>query len=75
MEFRESFGGFDTQAMQIEVFGVLSALEQALGFNAGFRSDRYEGEPDDIEFARCFRRKEIRNCKATSLFLAREREA
>ena len=50
-EFGQGLGGFYTQAMQVEIFGVLSGLEQALGFYRCPGAHGDQGQPDDVHFS------------------------
>jgi len=43
MEFGQGLGGFYTQAMQVEIFGVFTAFEESLRFQTGRGADRGEG--------------------------------
>jgi hypothetical protein len=61
--------------MQIEVSGVLSALEQALGFDTCLGSDGHERQTDHVHFSGRLRGEEIGDCQATAFTLAREGEA
>ena len=71
----QRLGGFDAQAMQIEVARVLPVFEQALGFPCGFGTDRDQRDSENIELAGRLGREEIGDGELAALFLAGEGEA
>src|SRR5579864_3788475 len=75
MQFSEGLGSFHAQAVEVQIFRVLSAFEQALGFDAGFGTDGDERESDDVHLAGCFGSKEIGNRQPPAFALARKSEA
>src|SRR5579862_5864318 len=75
MELCKSFGCFDAQTVQVEIFCVFAAFEQALRLKARSRANGYQRQSDHVHLARGFRREEVRNRQSAALSLTRECEA
>src|ERR1017187_7592236 len=50
MQFRQRFGCFDAQAVQIEIFCILATFKQPLRLAAGFRANRTQRHPNTSIF-------------------------
>ena len=47
----ECFCGFNAQAVQVEIFGVLPCFEQPLRLNGRLRADRHERQAENIHLS------------------------
>ena len=68
-ELRQRFGGFDAQAVEVEIVFVVAGLEQFLAVFRCHSSHRHEVERDDVELLGIERRKKVGNAEEPSLAL------
>src|ERR1039458_6103550 len=72
MQFRQRFGCFDAQAVQIEIFCILATFKQPLRLDACFRANRNQRQPDHIHLSGSLGSEEVRYSQSPTLPLARE---
>src|ERR1035437_2723606 len=70
-DLSKSFGGFDREAVKVEILGEVSSLEEPGRLHAGFAPYRHDGKTDNIALARAIRLEKVCDGKAAADRLTR----
>lgn len=74
-ELGEGFGGFDGEAVEVEIVGVVVGLEEFLCFFGGAGADGDAVHADDVDFSAGDGTEEVGDAEVAGGLLAREGEA